>query len=108
MGSSANVFRMSISSVPWTRPLGLSGINFFPMATMRNIRLFYSRQSRQARLLLAKRADVFLEGHEKWSALYEMISLEEPNKAGQVEGRVNYSKRKATIGPMRVARRAGK
>src|SRR5438034_2255476 len=27
VGSSANVFRMSISSVPWTRSLGLSGIN---------------------------------------------------------------------------------
>src|SRR6266403_1614020 len=26
IGSSANVFRMSISSVPWTRSLGLSGI----------------------------------------------------------------------------------
>src|SRR5271154_1454188 len=26
MGSNANVFRMSISSVPWTRSLGLSGI----------------------------------------------------------------------------------
>src|SRR5437773_4104650 len=27
VGSSANVFRMSISSVPWTRSLGLSGMN---------------------------------------------------------------------------------
>src|SRR5258708_7750871 len=30
IGSSANVFRMSISSVPWTRSLGLSGINLLP------------------------------------------------------------------------------
>src|SRR6266480_2107567 len=31
IGSSANVFRMSISSVPWTRSLGLSGINLIPL-----------------------------------------------------------------------------
>src|SRR6267143_2317355 len=31
IGSSANVFRMSISSVPWTRSLGLSGINLLPL-----------------------------------------------------------------------------
>src|SRR5881394_3821808 len=31
VGSSANVFRMSISSVPWTRSLGLSGINLLPL-----------------------------------------------------------------------------
>src|SRR5712675_2701944 len=31
IGSSANVFRMSISSVPWTRSLGLSGINVLPL-----------------------------------------------------------------------------
>src|SRR5258708_24449099 len=31
VGSSANVFRMSISSVPWTRSLGLSGINLVPL-----------------------------------------------------------------------------
>src|SRR6266513_5518516 len=30
IGSSANVFRMSISSVPWTRSLGLSGIKIVP------------------------------------------------------------------------------
>src|SRR5437879_3560143 len=30
IGSSANVFRMSISSVPWTRSLGLSGIKMLP------------------------------------------------------------------------------
>src|SRR2546430_1022979 len=29
--SSANVFRMSMSSVPWTRSLGLSGINHLPL-----------------------------------------------------------------------------
>src|SRR6266853_4252345 len=31
IGSSANVFRMSISSVPWTRSLGLSGINLLSL-----------------------------------------------------------------------------
>src|SRR5438105_15909408 len=31
IGSSANVFRISISSVPWTRSLGLSGINLVPL-----------------------------------------------------------------------------
>src|SRR5712692_733267 len=31
IGSSANVFRMSISRVPWTRSLGLSGINLLPL-----------------------------------------------------------------------------
>src|SRR5205807_5042382 len=31
IGSSANVFRMSISSVPWTRSLGLSDINLIPL-----------------------------------------------------------------------------
>src|SRR5882672_1728 len=31
IGSSANVFRMSISSVPWTRSLGLSGMNLIPL-----------------------------------------------------------------------------
>src|SRR5205809_4129594 len=31
IGSSANVFRISISSVPWTRSLGLSGINLLPL-----------------------------------------------------------------------------
>src|ERR1700674_2569760 len=31
IGSRANVFRMSISSVPWTRSLGLSGINPLPL-----------------------------------------------------------------------------
>src|SRR5258706_16074693 len=31
VGSSADVFRMSISSVPWTRSLGLSGINLLPL-----------------------------------------------------------------------------
>src|SRR5260221_7712396 len=31
IGSNANVFRMSISSVPWTRSLGLSGINLLPL-----------------------------------------------------------------------------
>src|SRR6266581_5414503 len=30
IGSRANVFRMSISSVPWTRSLGLSAIKVFP------------------------------------------------------------------------------
>src|SRR5437016_3815273 len=30
IGSSANAFRMSISSVPWTRSLGLSGIKLLP------------------------------------------------------------------------------
>src|SRR5689334_22118037 len=30
VGSSANVFRMSISSVPWTRSLGLSDIKILP------------------------------------------------------------------------------
>src|SRR5690348_5139924 len=42
MGSSVNVFRMSISSVPWTRSLGLSGIkSFYPLATKRSIRVSY-------------------------------------------------------------------
>src|SRR6267142_5523585 len=31
VGASANVFRMSMSSVPWTRSLGLSGINLLPL-----------------------------------------------------------------------------
>src|SRR5881396_3072536 len=31
IGSSANVFRMSISSVPWTRSLGLSAIKTLPL-----------------------------------------------------------------------------
>src|SRR6266576_2974563 len=31
IGSSANVFRMSISSVPWTRSLGLSDIYLLPL-----------------------------------------------------------------------------
>src|SRR6266403_651787 len=31
IGSRANVLRMSISSVPWTRSLGLSGINLLPL-----------------------------------------------------------------------------
>src|SRR5260370_39970115 len=30
VGSSASVFRMSMSSVPWTRSLGLSGIEIVP------------------------------------------------------------------------------
>src|SRR6266404_941317 len=33
IGSSANVFRMSISSVPWTRSLGLSGISLPPLGS---------------------------------------------------------------------------
>src|SRR5438094_1347623 len=41
IGSSANVFRMSMSRVPWTRSLGLSGIKRSPLATKRSIRLFY-------------------------------------------------------------------
>src|SRR5213080_1064114 len=31
MASSCNVFRISMSSVPWTRPLGLSGMNCAPL-----------------------------------------------------------------------------
>src|SRR5215469_3919398 len=31
VGSRANVFRMSISRVPWTRSLGLSAINVLPL-----------------------------------------------------------------------------
>src|SRR5580693_1524458 len=31
IGSRANVFRMSISSVPWTRSLGLSAIKVLPL-----------------------------------------------------------------------------
>src|ERR1700704_5965435 len=42
IGSSANVFRMSISSVPWTRSLGLSGINLLPLGYQEgSIRFFY-------------------------------------------------------------------
>src|SRR2546429_5259644 len=35
MGSSASVFRMSMSRVPWTRSLGLSAIDAFPLRTRR-------------------------------------------------------------------------
>src|SRR5271155_231810 len=42
VGSRANVFRMSISSVPWTRSLGFSGIESpYPLATRRRILFSY-------------------------------------------------------------------
>lgn len=38
VGSSASVFRMSISRVPWTRSLGFSGIkSLYPLASRRSI-----------------------------------------------------------------------
>src|SRR6266550_991628 len=40
IGSSANVFRMSMSSVPWTRSLGLSGINLVPLGYQEEHTLF--------------------------------------------------------------------
>src|ERR1700739_4748406 len=51
VGSRANVFRMSISSVPWTRSLGFSGMeSLYPLATRGRIR-FSPWLSRGARLL---------------------------------------------------------
>src|SRR6476661_4480084 len=71
IGSSANIFRMSISSVPWTRSLGLSGINLLPLATKRNIRFFYwlSRGERrnQDRASAAKARGPFCGEHDKSS-----------------------------------------
>src|SRR5580700_2582636 len=42
VGSSANVFRMSISRVPWTRSLGFSGIkSLYPLASEGRILFAY-------------------------------------------------------------------
>src|SRR4029077_12316034 len=60
VGSSPNVFRMSISNVPWTRSLGFSGIESpYPLATRRRIRFFYwlSRQEEKTPKFMRKRPE---------------------------------------------------
>src|SRR5437879_935065 len=50
IGSSANVFRMSISSVPWTRSLGLSAIKTVPLDNQEEntpLILFVKRRTRR-------------------------------------------------------------
>src|SRR5712691_6355849 len=57
VGSSANVFRMSISSVPWTRSLGLSAIDAFLLRAKRKntpLILIVTRKAK-TRLGIAKR-----------------------------------------------------
>jgi hypothetical protein len=49
MGSSASVFRMSMSRVPWTRSPGLSAIDAFPLRAKRKntpLLLVVKRRSR--------------------------------------------------------------
>src|SRR5205823_2068066 len=80
MGSSANVFRMSISSVPWTRSLGLSGINLLPLG--------YQEEDTLLPLVVKRR--------NTWQATARL---------GAVSS--SYSYRSATMGSTRAARRAG-
>src|SRR6266436_7260407 len=58
IGSSANVFRMSISSVPWTRSLGLSGISLLPLG---------SQEEHTLLLLVVKRR----RAQNSWSWLWQ-------------------------------------
>src|SRR6266550_896663 len=87
VGSSANVFRMSISSVPWTRSLGLSDIRRSPWLPGGEYSSHTGCQEKSHEsherigLLIPKREDVFCEGHEKCSTVCPRISTEKWNKA---------------------------
>src|SRR6266436_9209305 len=59
IGSSANVFRMSISSVPWTRSLGLSAIKTLPLGYQEEHTLLP---------MVVKRSDTVAAISELWRA----------------------------------------
>src|SRR5882724_3382462 len=65
IGSSANVFRMSISSVPWTRSLGLSDIRrspWLPGGEYSSHTGCQEKSHERIGLPIPKREDVFLRG----------------------------------------------
>src|SRR5881275_252249 len=64
MGSSANVFRMSISSVPWPRSLGLSGINLLPLGYQEEDTLLP---------LVVKRRNTWAGNCQAWRGEFELL-----------------------------------
>src|SRR5882762_6038618 len=101
IGSSANVFRMSISSVPWTRSLGLSGINLLPLGYQEENTLLLPVVKRRVMRGLDFRSQsertFFGRGTRNVRRCVRGFLRRNGTKQCQVKRRVNYSKCKATI-----------
>src|SRR6267378_1071249 len=77
IGSSANVFRMSISSVPWTRSLGLSGINLIPLG-------YQEEHTLLLLVVMRKRPEKIMAAGEQSGDLAEIWRQEVPKAAHRI------------------------